>query len=180
MKKALLIVDVQNDFCPGGSLAIKEGNQIVPIINDLMNKVDLVITTQDWHPQDSAHFEKWPVHCVADTDGAKLNPGLDQNKIDQLTFKGTGQDDHGYSGFDATNISLSDYLTEQNVGSLYVVGLATDYCVRASALDSVKRGLHTYVVTDAIAAVDLEEGDGKKALDEMYKAGCLLIEAKEV
>lgn len=180
MKKALLIVDVQNDFCPGGSLAIKEGNQIVPIINDLMNKMDLVIATQDWHPQDSTHFLKWPVHCVANTDGAKLNPGLNHDKIDQITLKGTGHDDPGYSAFDATNISLPYYLREQDVESLYVVGLATDYCVRASALDAVKLGLHTYIVTDAIAAVDLKEGDGKKALDEMYKAGCLLIEAKDV
>lgn len=180
MKKALLIVDVQNDFCPGGSLAIKEGNDIVPIINDLMNKVDVVITTQDWHPHDSTHFEDWPVHCVADTDGSKLNPKLNQDKIDQFTLKGTDQDDHGYSAFDATNISLPGYLKEQDVDSLYVVGLATDYCVRASALDALKLGFHTYVVTDAIAAVDLKEGDGKKALDEMYKAGCLLVEAKDV
>ena len=180
MKKALLVVDVQNDFCPGGSLAIKEGNQIVPVINNLMDKVDIVIATQDWHPHDSTHFQSWPVHCVAETEGAKLNPGLNQDKIDQLTFKGTGLDDHGYSAFDATNISLPDYLREQNVGSLYIVGLATDYCVRASALDAVKLGFHTYVVTDAIAAVDLEEGDGKKALDEMYKAGCLLVESKDV
>lgn len=180
MKKALLIVDVQNDFCPGGSLAIKEGNQIVPIINTLMDKVDVVIATQDWHPQNSNHFQNWPVHCVAETNGAKLNAGLNQDKIDQLTFKGTGKNDHGYSAFDVNNISLADYLQEQNVGTLYIVGLATDYCVRASALDACKLGFHTYVVTDAIAAVDLEEGDGRKALDEMYKAGCLLIESKEV
>lgn len=180
MKKALLIVDLQNDFSPGGSLGIKEGNQIVPVINSLMDKVDLVITTQDWHPQDSTHFENWPVHCVADTQGAKFNPGLDQSKINQKVFKGTGHDDPGYSAFDATNISLSDYLHEQNIGSLYVVGLATDYCVRASSLDACKKGFHTFVVTDAIAAVDLKEGDGQKALDEMYKAGCMLVESKEV
>lgn len=179
-KKILLIVDTQNDFCPGGSLAIKEGNDIVPIINDLMGKMDLVITTQDWHPENSTHFENWPVHCVANTEGAKLNPGLNKDKIDQKTLKGTEPDDHGYSAFDATNISLKDYLKEQNVGSLYVVGLATDYCVRASALDACKLGIHTYVVTDAIAAVDLEVGDGKKALDEMYKAGCLLVESKDI
>ena len=180
MKKALLIVDVQNDFCPGGALGIKEGNQIVPIINDLMDKMDLVISTQDWHPQDSTHFEKWPVHCVANTKGSELNPKLDQNKVDQIVLKGTGHDDPGYSAFDATNISLPDYLREQNVGSLYVVGLATDYCVRASALDASIIGFHTYVVTDAIAAVDLEDGDGRKALNEMYKAGCILIESKKV
>ena len=180
MKKALLIVDLQNDFCPGGSLAIKEGNQIVPIINELMDNMDLVITTQDWHPHDSTHFENWPVHCVANTEGAKLNPILNEHKIDQKVLKGTGHDDHGYSAFDATNISLPDYLKTQNVGSLYIVGLATDYCVKASALDASKLGFHTYVVTDAIAAVDLKEGDGKKALDEMYKAGCLLVKSDEI
>lgn len=180
MKKALLIVDVQNDFCPGGTLGIKEGNQIVPIINHLMDKMDLVIATQDWHPENSTHFENWPVHCVADTDGAKLNSELNKDKIDQIVHKGTGHDDPGYSAFDATNISLPDYLSSQNVGSLYVVGLATDYCVRASALDACKLGFHTYVVTDAIAAVNLNDGDGKEALNEMYKAGCLLVEAKDI
>ena len=180
MKKILLIVDLQNDFCPGGSLAIKEGNEIVPIINGLMDKMDLVIATKDWHPEGSTHFEKWPVHCVANTTGSELNPALDADKIDQIVLKGTGHDDPGYSAFDATNISLEAYLKEQNVGSLYVVGLATDYCVRASALDACKMGIHTYVVTDAIAAVDLEKGDGKKALDEMYKAGCLFVESKDI
>ena len=122
MKKALLIVDVQNDFCPGGSLAIKEGNQIVPIINDLMDKVDIVIATKDWHPQDSTHFQKWPVHCVAKTEGAELNPRLNKKKINQTALKGTGIDDPGYSAFDATNFSISHYIKLQNIGSLYVVG----------------------------------------------------------
>ena len=180
MKKTLLIVDLQNDFSPGGSLAIDEGNKIVPVINGLIDKMDLVIATQDWHPEESTHFEDWPVHCVAKTIGAELNPKLDEEKIDQIVLKGTGHDDPGYSAFDATNISLEAYLKEQNVGSLYVVGLATDYCVRASALDACKLGFHTYVVTDAIAAVDLEVGDGQKALDEMYKAGCLLVESKDI
>ncbi|MDD2474290.1 MAG: isochorismatase family protein [Dysgonamonadaceae bacterium] len=180
MKKALLVVDVQNDFCPGGSLAIKEGNDIVPIINDLMDKVDVVIATKDWHPEGSTHFENWPVHCVADKKGSEFNPQLNDKKIDQIVLKGTGHDDPGYSAFDATNISLPDYLKQQDIGSLYVVGLATDYCVRASALDACKLGFHTYVVTDAIAAVNAKEGDGKKALDEMYKAGCILLESKEV
>ena len=142
--------------------------------------MDLVIATQDWHPQGSTHFDNWPIHCVADTQGAMLNPALNDDKINQLVLKGTGQDDPGYSAFDATNISLADYLKTQNVGSLYVVGLATDYCVRASALDACKLGFHTFVVTDAIAAVDLKDGDGKKALDEMYKAGCLLVKSKEI
>lgn len=180
MKKILLIVDLQNDFCPGGSLAIEEGNAIVPIINTLMDKMDLVVATQDWHPVGSTHFEDWPVHCVANTVGAQLNPKLDESKIDQIVLKGTGHNDPGYSAFDATNISLEHYLKEQNVGSLYVVGLATDYCVRASALDARKLGIDTYVVTDAIAAVDLKQGDGVKALDEMFEAGCVLVESSNI
>ena len=180
MKKILLIVDLQNDFCPGGSLAIEEGNKIVPVINGLIDKMDVVIATQDWHPEGSTHFEKWPVHCVANTKGSELNPGLDADKIDQIVLKGTGHDDPGYSAFDATNISLEAYLKEQKVGSLYVVGLATDYCVRASALDARKLGIDTYVVTDAIAAVDLKEGDGKKALDEMLNAGCKLVSSNDI
>ena len=180
MKKALLIVDVQNDFCPGGSLGIKEGNQIVPVINGLMDKVDLVIATKDWHPADSTHFKNWPVHCVAETYGAELNPSLDVQKIDQVVLKGTGHDDPGYSAFDPTNISLTDYLHQHKVGTLYVVGLATDYCVRASALDASQLGFHTYVVTDAIAAVNANDGDGNKALQEMYKAGCMLVESQNV
>lgn len=180
MKKILLIVDLQNDFCPGGSLAIEEGNKIVPVINGLIDKMDVVIATQDWHPEGSTHFEKWPVHCVANTKGSELNPGVDADKIDQIVLKGTGHDDPGYSAFDATNISLEAYLKEQKVGSLYVVGLATDYCVRASALDARKLGIDTYVVTDAIAAVDLKEGDGKKALDEMLNAGCKLVSSNDI
>ena len=180
MKKILLIVDLQNDFCPGGSLAIEEGNAIVPIINTLMDKMDLVVATQDWHPVGSTHFEDWPVHCVANTVGAQLNPKLDESKIDQIVLKGTGHNDPGYSAFDAKNISLEHYLKEQNVGSLYVVGLATDYCVRASALDARKLGIDTYVVTDAIAAVDLKQGDGVKALDEMFEAGCVLVESSNI
>ncbi len=179
-KKALLIVDVQNDFCPGGSLAIKEGNDIVPVINELMSKVDVVLATQDWHPEDSTHFENWPVHCVAHTKGSELHPKLNAEKIDQLLLKGTGKDDPGYSAFDATNISLPHYLEEQDIGSIYVVGLATDYCVRASALDALELGFHTYVITDAIAAVNLKEGDGKRALDEMYKAGAVLVASNEI
>ncbi|MGV8964629.1 MAG: isochorismatase family protein [Candidatus Saccharimonadaceae bacterium] len=180
MKKALLIVDVQNDFCPGGSLAIKEGNEIVPVINDLMDKMDIVIATKDWHPEDSTHFENWPVHCVADTKGAELNPALNEQKIDQIILKGTGNNDPGYSGFDATNISLSEYLLQQKVGTIYVVGLATDYCVRSSVLDACQIGFHTYVVTDAIAAVNANDGDGEKALHEMYKAGCMMVESRNV
>lgn len=180
MKKALLIVDVQNDFCPGGALAVKDGDKIVPVINRIMDKFDIVISSQDWHPADSVHFEKWPVHCVAGTHGAGFHPDLDIAKIDLRLLKGTDNKDDGYSAFEATNTSLTDFLHENNIQHLYVCGLATDYCVKASATDAVTQGFHTYVITDAIGAVNAQPGDDEKALREMYSKGCILIESKEI
>lgn len=180
MEKALLIVDVQNDFCPGGSLAVKDGDKIIPVINGLMEKFDLIISSQDWHPADSVHFEKWPPHCVADTYGAAFHPALHSEKIDQKLRKGTNNKDDGYSAFEATNIALAQYLRDQEVTTLYICGLTTDYCVKQTALDAVEQGFHTFVVTDAIAAVNLEPEDGKRALQEMYTAGCTLLESEEI
>lgn len=180
MKKALLIVDVQNDFCPGGSLGVKDGNKVVPIINDLMDKFDTVISSQDWHPEKTVHFKKWPVHCVAGTKGAEFHPELKTDNIDLKLKKGTDNKDDGYSAFDATNTSLRDYLKENNITTLYICGLTTDYCVKESALDAINLGVHTYVVTNAIAAVNAQPGDDKKALDEMYTKGCNLVESDEV
>jgi nicotinamidase/pyrazinamidase len=180
MKKALLIVDVQNDFCPGGALAVKDGDKIVPIINQIENKFDIVISSQDWHPATTVHFEKWPPHCIAGTFGADFHPNLITDKIDLKLLKGTGNKDDGYSAFEATNVSLIDYLHENQVSDLYVCGLATDYCVKATVLDAIKNGFHTYVITDAVAAVNIEKGDDKKALNEMYLNGCTLIESEEI
>ncbi len=180
MKKALLIVDVQNDFCPGGTLGVKNGDKIVPVINGIMDSFDEVISTQDWHPEHSVHFDKWPVHCVAGTFGALLHAGLAQDNITLKLFKGTDNKDDGYSAFQATNVSLVDYLKEKNVHELFVCGLATDYCVKASAIDGCAEGFHTYVITDAVAAVNLKPDDGKRALREMEENGCMLIEASEV
>jgi nicotinamidase/pyrazinamidase len=180
MKKALLIVDVQNDFCPGGALAVNDGDKIVPIINQIENKFDIVISSQDWHPATTVHFEKWPPHCIAGTFGADFHPNLNTDKIDLKLLKGTGNKDDGYSAFEATNVSLIDYLHENQVSELYVCGLATDYCVKATVLDAIKNGFHTYVITDAVAAVNIEKGDDKKALNEMYLNGCTLIESEEI
>ena len=180
MKRALLIVDVQNDFCPGGALAVKDGDRVVPVINKIADRFDLVISTQDWHPTDTVHFEKWPVHCVAGTTGSRFHPDLELDKIVLKLLKGTENKDDGYSAFEATNASLTDYLRENDIGSLYVAGLATDYCVRASALDAVENGFHTYVVTDAIAAVNLKPDDGKETLDELYSKGVILLESEEI
>lgn len=180
MKKALLIVDVQNDFCPDGALAVKDGDKIIPAINRIMDRFDVVISSQDWHPADSVHFAKWPVHCVAGTRGADFHPDLESGNIDLKLLKGTHNKDDGYSAFEATNTSLAGFLHEQDIQTLYVCGLATDYCVKASALDAVKQGFHTYVITDAIAAVNLQPGDDQKALDEMYANGCMLIESNNL
>lgn len=180
MKKALLVVDVQNDFCPGGALGVKDGDKVVPVINSIMDQFDLVIASRDWHPNESVHFEKWPVHCVAGTHGAEFHPDLNTGKIDLELKKGTDNKDDGYSAFEATNVSLPEFLRENEVGALYVCGLTTDYCVKASALDAIKQGIHAHVITDAIAAVDAQPGDGKKALNELYANGCILIESSEV
>lgn len=180
MKKALLIVDVQNDFCPGGALAVKDGDKIIPVINRIMDRFGMVISSQDWHPADSVHFEKWPPHCVAGTEGAEFHPDLETNKIDLRLLKGTDNKDDGYSAFEATNTSLADFLRENNIQHLYVCGLATDYCVKASAIDAVTQGFHTYVITDAIGAVNAQSGDDEKALHEMRGKGCILIESGEI
>ena len=180
MKKTLLIVDVQNDFCPGGALAVKDGDKVVPVINGIIDKFDLVLASKDWHPVDSVHFEKWPVHCVQNTYGADFHPDLQTDKIDRVLLKGTQNKDDGYSAFEATNISLADFLRGEGVTDLYVCGLATDYCVKATALDACKLGFRTYVITDAVAAVNLNPGDDKKALEEISSQGCILVNSKEI
>ncbi len=169
--KALLIVDVQNDFCPGGPLAVTEGDKVVPVINRLMPFFPVVIASKDWHPRDTVHFKKWPPHCVQGTVGAEFHPALDASPIQKVFLKGTYNRDDGYSAFEATNADLGEYLKENGISDLYVTGLATDYCVKASALDAVKRGFQTHVVEDAVAAVNANPGDGLQSLEEMERAG---------
>jgi nicotinamidase/pyrazinamidase len=178
--RALLIVDVQNDFCPGGALAVPEGDKVVPVINRLMDHFDVIVASKDWHPQQTIHFQKWPPHCVQGTHGAEYHPNLQSKNIQKVFLKGTGNKDDGYSAYEATSEDLAQHLKSKGVTELYVTGLATDYCVRASALDANKKGFRTYVVTDAIAAVDVHPGDGQKALDEMKSAGIRLVKSPEV
>lgn len=178
--KALLVVDVQNDFCPGGALAVSNGDRVVPVINALMQKFNTVLASKDWHPSDSIHFKKWPPHCVQNTKGAEFHPLLSANRIHQVFLKGTKNKDDGYSAFEATSDDLEKVLRQKNVTDLYVTGLATDYCVRASALDAVKKGFLTYVVTDAIEAVNVKPEDGAHALEEMRKAGIVLISSRDI
>lgn len=174
MKRALLIVDVQNDFCPGGPLAVPDGDQVVPVINQLLPHFPLVLSSQDWHPAGSQHFARWPVHCLQDTVGAALHPDLQADAIALRLYKGTGQTDDGYSAFEATNLDLAQTLRQAEVDHLYIVGLATDYCVKATALDAIKAGFVTTVVLDAVAAVELSPGDGLQALQAMSQAGVRL------
>lgn len=180
MKKALLIVDVQNDFCPGGALGVEDGDKVVPVINSIIDQFDVVISSQDWHPEDSVHFEKWPPHCIANTQGADFHPDLKTEKINIKLLKGTENKDDGYSAFEATNASLPHYLRENHIINLYVCGLTTDYCVKASVLDAIKEGFHTYLITDAVKPVNAQPGDDKRALQKMFQAGCIFIKSHEI
>lgn len=178
--RGLLIVDLQNDFCPGGALAVPDGDKVVSVINKLADRFKVVVASRDWHPGNSVHFNKWPPHCVQETHGAEFHPALRREKIKQEFQKGTRDKDDGYSAFEATNLDLERYLKSHDVTELYVTGLATDYCVKASALDAMKRGFLTFVVTDAVAAVNVQPDDGKKALRELSVAGVRLIPSADV
>ena len=161
-------------------MGVKDGDKVVPVINSIIDKFDFVISSQDWHPENSVHFQNWPPHCVAHTHGADLHPDLQKEKINLKLLKGTANKDDGYSAFEATNASLAGFLHENKVINLYVCGLTTDYCVKASALDAANEGFHTYVITDATKPVNANPGDDKKALQEMYQAGCTLLESGEI
>jgi nicotinamidase/pyrazinamidase len=178
--RGLLVVDVQNDFCPGGALAVAHGDDVVPVINKLMDKFTAVVASKDWHPSSSAHFDRWPPHCVQNTKGAEFHPGLQSEKIQQVFLKGTRDKDDGYSAFEATNLVMDEYLKSKGISELYVTGLATDYCVKASAIDAAKKGFKTYVVTDAVSAVNVQPDDGQKALELMKSAGVTLVDSSQV
>jgi len=180
MKRALFIVDLQRDFCPGGSLEIATANKIVPVINRLMDNYETVLASKDWHPYVTVHFEKWPVHCVAETNGAEFHQDLESHRINHVFLKGTYNKDDGYSAFEATNDSLDDYLKKNDITGLDVCGLATDFCVRATVLDAIKAGYNVRVITDAIDAVNLQTGDAEKAIADMVEAGAVIIQSSEI
>jgi nicotinamidase/pyrazinamidase len=187
-RTALLVVDVQNDFAdPAGSLSVRGGEEIIAPINDEVARAlaggGVVVYTQDWHPEMTPHFARdggiWPVHCVAGTWGAELHPSL---RVEgERIRKGIGGED-GYSGFtvrdpvsgDETPTELEAMLRRHDVQRVVVCGLATDYCVRATALDAVRLGFETLLLADAIAAVNLEPEDGERAIAEMASAGIAL------
>jgi nicotinamidase/pyrazinamidase len=191
---ALLIVDFQNDFCPGGALPVAEGNLIAGPINALLDSFDLVVATRDWHPPDHGSFmgvdvdpEKWegtdppsiwPVHCVQGTAGAELQPDFERDKVDVLLDKGMDRWSQGYSGFHGSG--LAELLQEHDVDRVFVAGLTTEYCVKNTVLDARKLGLDVVVVEDAIRPVEVQPGDADWALAEMRVAGAEFMTSSEV
>ncbi len=175
MAQALVIVDFQNDFTPGGALAVADGDAIAPRLNELAAdpRFDLVVATRDWHPPDHGSFAEqggpWPVHCVQETDGAELHPALDRARVDVVVDKGQDPSTEGYSGFQGTN--LGELLRERGIDKVTIVGLATDYCVKNTALDALREGFEVTVDTEGVRGVDVEQGDSDRALEEMREAG---------
>ena len=180
---ALLIVDVQNDFCPGGALAVAGGDRVVGPLARLAGHFAAegrpVFATRDWHPSDSRHFAvhggTWPVHCVAETDGAAFHPALVLPPETLVFSKGATRDAEGYSVWDegrsAAGTTLDEELRRRGVTRLYIGGLATDYCVKAAVLGARERGFDVVLLEDATAAVDVKPGDGTRAIEEMKAAG---------
>jgi nicotinamidase/pyrazinamidase len=175
MPEALIIVDFQNDFTPGGALAVADGDKIAARVNELAAdpRFDLVVATRDWHPADHGSFEEqggpWPRHCVQGTHGAELHASLDRAAVDAVVDAGTAPDLEGYSGFEDT--ALADLLRERGIDRVTVVGLATDYCVKHTALDALRQGLDVTVDSEGVRGVDVAPGDSERALDELREAG---------
>ncbi|HEX7153493.1 MAG TPA: bifunctional nicotinamidase/pyrazinamidase [Thermoanaerobaculia bacterium] len=204
MKKALLLVDIQNDFIPGGSLAVADGDAVVPVANRLQPHFDLVVATQDWHPADHGSFASnhpgckpgdmtelgglsqvlWPDHCVQGSHGAEFHRDLDMSRVAKVFRKGTDRTIDSYSGFYDNGhrkaTGLGDYLREQQVTDVYIAGLATDYCVRWTALDAIQLGFRTHVVEDGCRGVELAPGDVAAAIDEVRRAGAGIVRSGEV
>ena len=175
MARALVIVDFQNDFTPGGALAVRDGDAIAGRIDELARsgEYDLVVATRDWHPPDHGSFAAqggpWPEHCVQGSPGAELHPSLDRALVDVVVDKGQDVATEGYSGFEATG--LAELLRERGIDHVTVVGLATDYCVKHTALDALREGFGVTVDSTAVRAVEVQPGDGRRALEEVRTAG---------
>jgi nicotinamidase/pyrazinamidase len=174
-ESALLVVDVQNDFCPDGALAVAEGDAIIPVINAWMPRFATVVASRDWHPANSVHFNTWPPHCIAGTYGAQFRAGLDTERFLLVLDKGTDNADDGYSAFEATSEDFESWLRGRGIEMLYVCGLATDYCVLRTVLDACRLGFGVTVIGDAIAAVEVNPGDGQRAQEAMEAAGARFV-----
>jgi nicotinamidase/pyrazinamidase len=179
-KRALIVVDVQNDFCPGGALAVSEGDEVVAPLNRLIEQFlargDYVFKSRDWHPAKTKHFEQyggtWPVHCVQGTRGAQFHEELIEDPRIEIVSKGMGDED-SYSAFDGT--SLAAHLRERRVAEIWVGGLATDYCVKNTALDALREGFEVFAVAEAMRPVEVKPGDGQRAIEEMRQAGAQIV-----
>jgi len=182
-KRALIVVDVQNDFCPGGTLAVPHGDDVVELLNRLIDEFldrgEPVYKSRDWHPPTTKHFAAhggdWPVHCVQNTKGAEFHPALRNDPRINVISKGLG-DTNCYSAFDETNLLAQ--LHQQNVEEVVVGGLATDYCVKSTVLDALKNGFKVKALENAMRAVDVQPGDGERAIEEMRNAGAQIISTK--
>jgi nicotinamidase/pyrazinamidase len=185
-KDALVIVDAQNDFCPGGALAVADGDQIIQALNryiDIFSKAHCpIFATRDWHPAKTSHFKDyggpWPVHCVQQSYGAEFHPALRLGSAAVLS-KGMAADQDSYSGFQATNSSgtlLADLLRRDGIERIFVGGLATDYCVKHTVLDGLTQGFKVVLLADAVRAVNLAPNDGAVAIDEMIRAGAVRLD----
>lgn len=183
-KKALIVVDVQNDFCPGGALAVVGGDEVVAPLNKLIDEFlqrgEPVFKSRDWHPEKTKHFAEyggtWPVHCVQNTKGAEFHPDLMDDMHIRVISKGLGDED-SYSAFDGTDLALQ--LRRLGIEEVWVGGLATDYCVKNTVLDAVKEGFHVKALKNAMRAVDVHPGDGERAIAEMRVAGAEIVETNE-
>jgi nicotinamidase/pyrazinamidase len=173
--EALLIIDFQNDFCPGGALPVPGGDEIAARLNELAasDRFDFVVATRDWHPPHHRSFiaqgGPWPPHCVQHTEGGELNAAFDRSKLDAVIYKGQDQDSDGYSGFD--NTELATLLRERSIDAVTIAGLATDYCVKQTALDALREGFAVTVDGEGVRGVEVKTGDSERALDELRAAG---------
>lgn len=202
--RAIILVDIQNDFCPGGALPVKEGDAVVNVANQVMSQFELVVATQDWHPSDHKSFASqhpglnvgeqftlgdlpqiaWPDHCVQGTTGAEFHPKLDVESVHQVFQKGTDPEIDSYSGFFDNGhkraTGMGDFLLDQGVQEVYVLGLATDYCVKFTALDAIDLGLKTNLIVDGCRGVDLKAGDVDAAILEMESSGVVVMSSEEL
>lgn len=202
--KTLLLIDLQNDFCPGGALAVDEGNLLIPIANALMPKFDLVLATQDWHPATHGSFAAnhpwrrpgqvidlnglpqvlWPIHCVQESFGAEFVKDLNTEGIHKVFVKGTDPEIDSYSGFFDNGhrkaTGLGDYLKAQGVTELWVMGIATDYCVKFTVLDALELGFKVNLIEDSCRGVNLQEGDVAQAVIDMQSKGANLVKSSEL
>jgi nicotinamidase/pyrazinamidase len=201
---ALILVDIQNDFCPGGALAVKEGDQVVAVANRISPRFDAVVATQDWHPADHGSFAAshpgkspgdlidlnglkqilWPTHCVQETRGTDFVAGLTIDHVGQVFRKGTDPGIDSYSAFfdngHRKSTGLADWLRGREISDVYVMGLATDYCVKFTALDALKLGFNTFLIEDGCRGVDLKPGDVDRAIEEMRKAGVTITRSDQL